>query len=243
MSVNYMVKAIYDERIHDVTKSPEKWKAVLRLSANLYRFEFDNILMIYAQKPHAELCADYDTWKKVDRFVKRGSKGIAIFPSRALNPRMKYVFDISDTGGRNSQLTWSLDGDTLKDYLDYLVSEGQIRYPVMEGATSDNLNKAIGHLPETAGIGATGNCVLAGHNGSRHGTFFTHLNEISKGDLVTLMNADGEVLNYEVTDFYVVGPYDNSIKDQREEAELTLFTCAEKGSMRFVVKCIMKEDE
>ena len=126
MSVNYMVKAIYDEQIHDVTKSPEKWKDVLRLSANLYRFEFDNILMIYAQKPHAELCADYDTWKKVDRFVKRGSKGIAIFPSRALNPRMKYVFDISDTGGRNSQLTWSLDGDTLKDYLDFLVSEGQM---------------------------------------------------------------------------------------------------------------------
>lgn len=126
MSVNYMVKAIYDEQIHDVTKSPEKWKAVLRLSANLYRFEFDNILMIYAQKPHAELCADYDTWKKVDRFVKRGSKGIAIFPSRALNPRMKYVFDISDTGGRNSQLTWSLDGNILKDYLDFLVSEGQM---------------------------------------------------------------------------------------------------------------------
>lgn len=126
MSVNYMVKAIYDEQIHDVTKSAEKWKDVLRLSANLYRFEFDNILMIYAQKPHAELCADYDTWKKVGRFVKRGSKGIAIFPSRALNPRMKYVFDISDTGGRNSQLTWSLEGDTLKDYLDFLVSEGQI---------------------------------------------------------------------------------------------------------------------
>lgn len=126
MSVNYMVKAIYDEQIHDVTKSAEKWKDVLRLSANLYRFEFDNILMIYAQKPHAELCADYDTWKKVGRFVKRGSKGIAIFPSRALNPRMKYVFDISDTGGRNSQLTWSLDGNILKDYLDFLVSEGQM---------------------------------------------------------------------------------------------------------------------
>jgi N12 class adenine-specific DNA methylase len=121
-----MVKAIYDEQIHDVTKSAEKWKDVLRLSANLYRFEFDNILMIYAQKPHAELCADYDTWKKVGRFVKRGSKGIAIFPSRALNPRMKYVFDISDTGGRNSQLTWSLDGNILKDYLDFLVSEGQM---------------------------------------------------------------------------------------------------------------------
>lgn len=117
-----------------------------------------------------------------------------------------------------------------------------IRYPVVEGVSADDLNTAIGHLPETAEIGQSGNCVLAGYNGSRHGAFFTHLNEIKKGDEVTLMNADGEVLNYEVTDFYVVGPYDNSIKEQGEKEELTLFTCAEKGSKRFVVKCIRKED-
>lgn len=136
MSVNYMVKAIYDEQIHDVTKSQDKWKDVLRLAGNLYRYEFDNILMIYAQKPHATLCADYDTWKRVDRFVKRNSKGIAIFPSRALNPRMKYVFDISDTGGRNRNLTWSLDESNLKDYLDFLVSEGQInQYEVTDKNT------------------------------------------------------------------------------------------------------------
>ena len=136
MSVNYMVKAIYDEQIHDVTKSERTWKDVLQLAGNLYRYEFDNILMIYAQKPHATLCADYDTWKKVDRFVKRGSKGIAIFPSRALNPRMKYVFDISDTGGRNRNLTWSLDGSNLKDYLDFLVSQGQInQYEVTDKNT------------------------------------------------------------------------------------------------------------
>ena len=62
-----------------------------------YYDEFDNIIMIYAQRPHSTLVADYDTWKKVERYVKRGSKGIAIFPSKALNPRMRYVFDISDT--------------------------------------------------------------------------------------------------------------------------------------------------
>lgn len=118
-----------------------------------------------------------------------------------------------------------------------------IRYPVVEGATSANLNVGIAHLPETAGIGQTGNCVLAGHNGSRHGTFFTHLSEIQKGDEVSLMNESGENFRYEVTDFYVVGPCDNSIKDQGEEKELTLFTCANKGSMRFVVKCILREDE
>lgn len=122
----YHVQEIYDAQIKDVTTSPDKWMDMLKMAGQLYRFEFDNILLIYGQKPHATLVADYDTWKKVDRFVKRGSKGVAIFPSRALDPHMRYVFDISDTGGRNKKLTWNLDGDTLKEYLDFLVSEGQM---------------------------------------------------------------------------------------------------------------------
>ena len=72
------------------------------------------------------LMADYDTWKKVGRYVKRGAKGCAIFPSRALNPRMRYIFDISDTGGKNVKLTWDLEGENLKSYADFLVSEGQM---------------------------------------------------------------------------------------------------------------------
>ena len=117
-----------------------------------------------------------------------------------------------------------------------------IRYPVMEGTTSDNLNKGIGHLTETAGIGDTGNCVLAGHNGSRHGEFFTHLNELAVGETVTVMNAEGTVFTYVVTDSYTVGPCENSIKDQGEEKELTLFTCAKQGTMRFVVRCLLREE-
>ena len=58
----------------------------------------------------------------------RGSKGIAIFPSRALSPHLRYVFDISDTGGRNVKLTWDLNGNTLKEYADYLAAEGQIEH-------------------------------------------------------------------------------------------------------------------
>lgn len=117
-----------------------------------------------------------------------------------------------------------------------------IRYPVMEGATADNLNVGIGHLAETAGIGDVGNCVLAGHNGSRHGEFFTHLSELAVGDTVTVMNAEGTVFTYVVADSYTVGPCENSIKDQGEEKELTLFTCANKGTMRFVVRCLLNEE-
>ena len=126
MANKFLVQGIYDTEISNVMGSPEKWKDVLALAGQLYRYEFDNIILVYAQRPHATLIADYDTWKKVDRYVKRGSKGIAIFPSRALNPRMRYVFDISDTGGKNVKLTWSLEGNGLNDYLDYLEKNGQI---------------------------------------------------------------------------------------------------------------------
>lgn len=118
-----------------------------------------------------------------------------------------------------------------------------IRYPVVEGCSSANLNKAIGHMSETAMIGSAGNCVLCGHNGSRYGEFFTKLNQVEIGDKVTLLDTEGEIHSYEVSETFVVGPYDNSIKTQGEVEELTLFTCAEKGTKRFVVKCVPVGEE
>ena len=121
------------------------------------------------------------------------------------------------------------------------IKELGIKYPVVEGATSSNLNIAVGHLTETAGIGASGNCVIAGHNGSRYGEYFTNLNEVCIGSVVILLDRGGIIYTYEVADSFVTNPYDNSIKVQGEETELTLFTCANKGTMRFVVKCVLRE--
>lgn len=121
------------------------------------------------------------------------------------------------------------------------IEELGIKYPVVEGATSSNLNIAVGHLTETAGIGASGNCVIAGHNGSRYGEYFTHLDKVSVGSEVTLLDRGGIIYTYEVADSFVTDSYDNSIKVQGEETELTLFTCANKGTMRFVVKCVLRE--
>lgn len=128
MSVDMKVKAIYDSEIGNITRTNKSWMDVLKVVGQLYRYEFDNIVMVTAQRSpeKSTLMADYDTWKKVGRYVKRGAKGCVIFPSRALNPRMRYIFDISDTGGKNVKLTWDLEGENLKDYVDFLVSEGQI---------------------------------------------------------------------------------------------------------------------
>ncbi len=141
MGVDYKARALYDAAIRDVAKTEDAWKAVLELAGRLYRYEFDNILMVYEQRPRATLVADYDTWKKVDRYVKRGSKGIAIFPSRALKPYMRHVFDISDTGGKEQTLTWSFTDANQKAYLDYLVSEGLVE--AYTDASEENVKRLL----------------------------------------------------------------------------------------------------
>lgn len=119
----------------------------------------------------------------------------------------------------------------------------ELKYPVVEGADSKQLAYGIGHIPDTAGIGSRGNCVLAGHRGSRYGTYFKYLNRLSAGDTIKVMDKEGNVYLYEVVSWEVVEPYDNSVKAQGEETELTLLTCENSGTMRLVYHCICKEDE
>lgn len=113
-----------------------------------------------------------------------------------------------------------------------------IEYPIFEGADDENLDKGIGHLSETAAIGSKGNAVLCGHNGSRKGTFFTPLNTVKMGDLVEVMDKKGVIHRYKIVNTKIVEPRDNSIKDTDGTERLTLFTCANRGTQRFVCECL-----
>ena len=116
-----------------------------------------------------------------------------------------------------------------------------LKYPIVEGADSKQLAYGIGHISDTAAIGSVGNCVLAGHRGSRYGTYFKYLNKLSEGDMVKITDKDGNIHQYEVVSWEVVGPYDNSVKAQGTETELTLLTCENSGTMRLIYHCIYKE--
>jgi len=118
-----------------------------------------------------------------------------------------------------------------------------LKYPIVEGADSKQLAYGIGHISDTAAVGSMGNCVLAGHRGSRYGTYFKYLNRLSEGDTVKVMDKAGTVYLYQVVSWEVVGPYDNSVKAQGEETELTLLTCENSGTMRLIYHCIYKEGE
>ena len=88
-----------------ITGSYQKWTAFLTTAARLYKYPYNEQLMIFAQRPEATACAEYDLWnKQMRRYVRRGSKGIALVDTSSDQPKLRYVFDVSDTsGGENSR--------------------------------------------------------------------------------------------------------------------------------------------
>ena len=91
----------------------KEWTAFLTTASRLYKYPFHEQMMIYAQRPDATACAEYDLWNnKMARYVRRGSKGIALVDDSSDKPRLRYVFDISDTGTREHSRTpwlWQLE--------------------------------------------------------------------------------------------------------------------------------------
>ncbi len=82
-----------------LTSSLQEWTAFLATAARLYKYPYHEQLMIYAQRPEATACASYDLWnKRMGRYIRRGSKGIALIDTAGDNPKIKYVFDVADTG-------------------------------------------------------------------------------------------------------------------------------------------------
>ena len=86
-----------------ITGSHLAWTAFLTTAARLYKYPYNEQLIIYMQRPEATACAEYDFWnEKMGRYVRRGSTGIALIDASGYKPRLKYVFDVSDTGGKEN---------------------------------------------------------------------------------------------------------------------------------------------
>ena len=97
-----------DQVARQLTGSWQEWAGFLTNAARLYKYPFHEQMMIYAQRPDATACAEYDLWNnRMGRYVRRGSKGIALVDDSGDRPRLRYVFDISDTGTReHSRTPW-----------------------------------------------------------------------------------------------------------------------------------------
>ena len=93
--------ALAQRTANGLTRYWESWTDYLTTASRLYKYPFADQLMIYAQRPDATACADFDIWNnRMNRYVRRGAKGIALLDESSGFPRLHYVFDVSDTGVR-----------------------------------------------------------------------------------------------------------------------------------------------
>ena len=95
--------ALAQRTANGLTRYWESWTDYLTTASRLYKYPFADQLMIYAQRPDATACADFDIWNnRMNRYVRRGAKGIALLDESSRFPRLHYVFDVSDTGVRRN---------------------------------------------------------------------------------------------------------------------------------------------
>ncbi len=109
-----------------LTRYWESWTDYLTTASRLYKYPFADQLMIYAQRPDATACAEFDIWRnRMNRYVRRGSKGIALLDESSGFPRLHYVFDVSDTGVRRNSRNpevWQLGPDLVQPVSEMLAA-------------------------------------------------------------------------------------------------------------------------
>ena len=110
--------ALAQRTANGLTRYWESWTDYLTTASRLYKYPFADQLMIYAQRPDATACAEFDIWRnRMNRYVRRGSKGIALLDESSGFPRLHYVFDVSDTGVRRNSRdpeVWQLGPDLVQ---------------------------------------------------------------------------------------------------------------------------------
>jgi hypothetical protein len=141
-SVLQQYHQLADRMAAQITGSYQSWTDFLTTAARLYKYPYHEQLMIYAQRPEATACADYELWnKRMGRYVRRGAKGIALIDHSGDTPKLKYVFDVADTRTTErsrSPYFWEFRPEHEQVVSDSLELQYDIRYP---GSFSDLLEQ------------------------------------------------------------------------------------------------------
>ena len=137
--------ALAQRTANGLTRYWESWTDYLTTASRLYKYPFADQLMIYAQRPDATACADFDIWNnRMNRYVRRGSKGIALLDESSGFPRLHYVFDVSDTGVRRNSRdpeVWQLNDDLFQPVSEMLAQEYGIHHERLSQQIADIAGK------------------------------------------------------------------------------------------------------
>ena len=137
--------ALAQRTANGLTRYWEHWTDYLTTASRLYKYSFADQLMIYAQRPDATACASFDIWNnRMNRYVRRGSKGIALLDQSSSVPRLHYVYDVSDTGVRRNSRdpeVWQLNDDLFQPVSEMLAREYGIHHERLSQQIADIAGK------------------------------------------------------------------------------------------------------
>ena len=124
------ILTLAEEAAKKASASPRDWMNYLDTASRVYRYPFSDTLLIHAQRPQATACAELEVWNsKMNRWVNRGARGIALIDDRGPYRKLRYVFDISDThmvqNGRTPFL-WEIQEGHMEDLIDHLTEAYQM---------------------------------------------------------------------------------------------------------------------
>lgn len=103
------LQSLYESAIADLTRSGNAWTDFLSFAASIYKYSFDNMLLIYSQNPEATMLAPLPVWNKIGRYVKKGEKSIAVCDFGQDNLVLNHLFDITQTTGKAPPVLWNLE--------------------------------------------------------------------------------------------------------------------------------------
>ena len=139
--------ALAQRTANGLTRYWESWTDYLTTASRLYKYSFADQLMIYAQRPDATACASFDIWNnRMNRYVRRGSKGIALLDQSSSVPRLHYVFDVSDTGVRRNSRdpeVWQLGPDLVQPVSEMIAREYGVYHERLSQQISDLTGKLV----------------------------------------------------------------------------------------------------
>ena len=139
--------ALAQQTAKELTRYWENWTDYLTTASRLYKYSFADQLMIYAQRPDATACASFDIWNnRMNRYVRRGSKGIALLDQSSSVPRLHYVFDVSNTGVRRNSRdpeVWQLGPDLVQPVSEMIAREYGVYHERLSQQISDLTGKLV----------------------------------------------------------------------------------------------------
>ena len=136
-----VVKQAWFEINEHLRNNKQDYIEYLKFSAKMYKQPYSDAVLVYQQNRNATKIAEYKKWGRLGRYVRRGSHGVAVFGK---NHTCRYLYDVTQTGGKELPEMWTLTDRNTPELLNtlnnrYNINAGSVK-ECIEAMTANSIN-------------------------------------------------------------------------------------------------------